>query len=184
MTLTKPYVAANSLWGSNYLAITLRNDWRKLKRATKPLNNSLATRGNAVSSILGPPIQPGALFYSIAGGITTRDTPEEETTISSATKTTRAWTTPPRARNLLHRSDLWSCKSISSFIYYLLRVTRLAGVDPGFYMSDLPQLNWGGWGACSPNKIWNLALSNCHFPAFWEHLKPFRHINSTSSRKT
>ena len=31
-------------------------------------------------SILGPPIQPGALFYSITGGITSRDTPEEETT--------------------------------------------------------------------------------------------------------
>ena len=40
--------------------------------------------------ILGPPIQPGALFRSIAGGIIIRDTPEEEKTTSSITKTTRA----------------------------------------------------------------------------------------------
>lgn len=34
-------------------------------------------------SILGRPIQSGALFLSIAGEITSRDTPEEETTTSS-----------------------------------------------------------------------------------------------------
>ena len=68
MALTKPYVAANSLCGSNCLAMTLWNDRRQSKKATKLLDNSLATKGNTVRSILGPPIQPGALFYSIAAG--------------------------------------------------------------------------------------------------------------------
>ena len=36
---------------------------------------------------------------------------------------------------------------------------------------------------CSPKKIWKLVLSECNFPAFWEHPKPFRHVNSTSSER-
>ena len=68
MALTKPYVAANSLCRPNCLAMTLQNDWRQSKKATKPLNNSLATKGNTMRSILGPPIQPGALYNSIAAG--------------------------------------------------------------------------------------------------------------------
>lgn len=61
---------------------------KTIKENNKVVNNSLATKGNAMRNILGPPIQSGALFYSIAGGITTRDTTEEETTTSSVTKTT------------------------------------------------------------------------------------------------
>ena len=63
---------------------------KKVKESNKAAKQLTGHKRKQVSSILGPPIQPGALFYSIAGGITTRDTPEEETTTSSATKTTRA----------------------------------------------------------------------------------------------
>lgn len=86
----------------NCLAMTLWNDWRQLKKATKLVSNSLVTRGNAMWSILGPPIQRGALFYSITGGITSRDTPEEETT--------------SLGEQIWHISDAWSYKSISSSI--------------------------------------------------------------------
>ena len=86
--------------GLELLAMTLQNDLKRSKKATKPRNNSLATRGSAMRSILDPPIQPGALFYSIAGGITIRDTPEGETITSSITKTTGVRTTPPGGRNL------------------------------------------------------------------------------------
>lgn len=41
----------------------------------------------------------------------------------------------------------------------------------------------GSSWAWSPRNIWNLVLSACNFPAFWEHLKPFRHINRTSSER-
>ena len=85
-----------------------------------------------------------------------------------------------------------------------------SGVDPGFYMIEwfastqlrgfegiLPQeylkfstlrrhcscIITRGLGACSPKKIWNLELSECNFPAFWEHFKPLRHINSTSPER-
>ena len=109
-TYTKPYVPLNSLWGLKCLAMTLWNDWRQSKKATRPLSNSLVTSGNAMRSILGPPIQPGALFYSIAVEITTRDTRPEETTTSWITKITVEWT-PPRGRHLWHRSDPWSFKS-------------------------------------------------------------------------
>ena len=78
MALTKLYVPVNSLCRPNCLAMTLQNDWRQSKKATKPLNNSLATKGNTMRSILGPPIQPGALFYSIAAGSPPRIPPKEK----------------------------------------------------------------------------------------------------------
>ena len=78
MALTKPYVPVKSLCRPNCLAMTLQNDWRQSKKATKPLNNSLATKGNTMRSILGPPIQPGALFYSITAGSPPRIPPKEK----------------------------------------------------------------------------------------------------------
>ena len=42
-------------------------DRLKTVKATKPLNSSLATRGNAKRSILGPLIQPGDFFISSPG---------------------------------------------------------------------------------------------------------------------
>ena len=55
-------------------------------------------------------------------------------------------------------------------VVYLLipRKPFIPGVDPGFHMSDLHQLN--------PRKYKILVLSECNFPAFWEHFKPYRHI--------
>ena len=67
--------------------------------------------------------------------------------------------------------------------WMLLAGNDRSGVDPGFYTNDLHQLNKGGLGACSPKKIKNLVASECNFPSFWEHFKPFTHINSTSSER-
>ena len=39
----------------------------------------------------------------------------------------------------------------------------------------------GGLGTCSPEKIWNLALSECNFPVLWENFKPLRQINNINS---
>ena len=70
---------------------------------------------------------------------------------------------------------------------YFPYIRGFEGMLPQEYISNLvlsegkfhaPLL--GVLGACSPvKKIWNLELSECNFPAFWEHFKPLI-INSTS----
>ena len=73
--------------------------------------------------------------------------------------------------NVSRAGYIW-WKSIPIGIH--LGIKRRAGVDPGFYISDL---RGGGVGACLPTKIWDLLLSECNFPAFREHFKPFRYTS-------
>ena len=74
-------------------------------------------KGSKTRITRDPPIQTRVVnFYSIAGGgITNRDTPRGEATISTLKKTTEACSTLPRGRNLCNRSEPHSCKSFSSF---------------------------------------------------------------------